>query len=371
MLTYRRADGTERRELRRPEQVFAPESLATLSDAPVTDLHPKVMVTPDNARELSVGHVSHSTVRADGRFVEAELVITDAAMIAKVESGKAREVSCGYATKMLEGAGVWNGQHYDAEQTDIRYNHSGLGPQKWGRAGVECAVRLDAEDALVIDADDPADDPPAPDKPKETPMDLVTLRIDGIDAQVPKQSAQLIEQAISKRDESIAKLTKDTGEHKARLDTLQGELDGTKVKLTEATDTKRFDAAVTGRLELLERSRNVLGDEFKFDGKSAREIREAVIVKCYPDDAKKLEGKSDEYVTARFDNIDAAKLKGDADDDDENDNNDRRDGDDELAAARRATAGGGRSGNSRRDSFDYRKPAPPAWQQPLAANRKD
>lgn len=193
-------------------------------------------------------------------------------------------------------------------------------------------------------------------------MDLVTLRIDGIDAQVPKQWGQLIEQAITKRDESIAKLTKETGESKARTDTLQGELDGTKKKLEAATDPKRLDAAITDRVALQDRARKVLGDEFKFDGKNPREIKEAVIVKVSPE--VKLDGKSEEYVQALFENLPTKKLDNEdgPDDDDE----------DQLAAARRATSGGsGGSRSSRRDAFDYRKPSPPAWQQPLAVHRKD
>lgn len=347
VLTYRRADGTERRELRRPEQVFAESSLATLHDAPVTDLHPKVMVTPENCRELSVGHVSHATVRADGRFVEAALVITDAKMIAAIESKTRREVSCGYRCKMLEQPGVWNGEHYDAEQIDIAYNHSGLGPANWGRAGTECAVRLDGEDALVTDADEPADDPPSPPHKEPRPMELTTIKIDGIDAQVPKQSAQLIEQALGKRDTELTELRKDATEHKARVDSLQGELDGTKAKLVEATDAKKFDAAVSARIELVESARKVLGDDFKADGKTARQIKELVIAKAKPD--TKLDGKSDEYVQALFEHLPTAS---------------NNDSDSDLDDARRVTAPGAKP-TQRKDAAQP-KPRVPDWERPLA-----
>lgn len=355
VLTYKRADGSERRELRRPEQVFAAESLASLHDAPVTDLHPQQMVTPENVRELSVGHVSHATVRADGRFVEAQLVITDAKMIAAVESKTRREVSCGYTCKTLEAPGQWNGEHYDAEQIDIRYNHSGLGPAKWGRAGSDCAVRLDSGDALVIDADDPVDDPPSPPK-KETPMELTTIKIDGIDAQVPKQCAQLLEQAITKRDTELAELKKGATEHKARVDSLQGELDGAKAKLLEATDAKRFDAAVQARIDLIGKARTVLGAEFKFDGVSARGIKEAVLCKVQNADATKLAAQTPEYVDARFDGVDFDKVDGGDDDEDE------------LAAARLAMHGKSLKRSQRKDGGDPPKPRVPDWQRPLAVN---
>ena len=40
-------------------------------------------------------------------------------------------------------AGVWEGEKYDGIQRDIRYNHVGLGPEGWGRAGSEVSLRLD------------------------------------------------------------------------------------------------------------------------------------------------------------------------------------------------------------------------------------
>ncbi|RQZ00703.1 DUF2213 domain-containing protein, partial [Burkholderia stagnalis] len=81
---------------------------------------------PQNAKALSLGHVT--SARADGTFVGGEVVVTDAAMIAAVEAGTRREVSMGYKCKLVQGGGVFNGEHYDAEQVDIVYNHAGLGP---------------------------------------------------------------------------------------------------------------------------------------------------------------------------------------------------------------------------------------------------
>lgn len=294
------------RELRRPEQVFRPDSLASLADAPLTDLHPKVMVNPANARELGHGHVSQSTVRADGRFVAGEVIVTDAGMIGAIEGGKRREISAGYNCKLVVGAGVWNGEHYDAEQTDIVYNHVGIGPANWGRAGSDVALRLDGaaeelpttETAWLTDASDAPELEPEL-KPRGKVMELVTIRIDAIDVQVPQAAAQLINRALEQRDAAIASAKSEATGHKSRLDALQGELDGTKVKLTEAADPNRFDSAVTERIALLERARGVLGAEAKLDGKSAREIKELVIK--HLDSSADFAGKSDEYVQGRFD----------------------------------------------------------------------
>lgn len=357
VLTYRRKDGTVSRELRRPEQVFAPESLATLGDAPLTDLHPSVMVSPDNARELSVGHVSQSSVRVDGNYVDADVVVTDAKMIGAVLGGTRREISAGYKCKLVVGAGVYNGERYDAEQTNIVYNHAGIGPKQWGRAGAECAVRLDggsddfaldADDAYVTDAADAPDEDVDPKGPKGTAMELVTLRVDGIDCQVTPSAAQVLNKGITQRDESIAQASKDAAATKARLDALQGELDGTKAKLTEAADPKRFDTAVTERIGLLERARTVLGETTKLDGKSTREIKELVVLKLQP--KAELAGKSDEYVSARFDACDDVPASTATD----------------LSGVRRVATHVPRLDNNDAPATKYPKPA---WQQPLAANR--
>jgi hypothetical protein len=351
VLVYRRADGTTHRELRRPEQVFRSDSLASLADAPLTDLHPKEMVTPVNARALTLGHVSQSTVRADGRFVAGDVVVTDAAMIADIEGGKRCELSPGYKCKLLVGAGVWNGEHYDAEQVDIVYNHVGLGPKNWGRAGSEVALRLDGSseelpaDAARLDAALESD--PEPEVPQRgKAMELVTIRVDGIDCQVPQAAAQVITRGLEQRDTTIKTLTSESAGHKARVDSLQGELDGTKVKLTEATDPKRFDTAVTERIALVERARLVLGAEEKFDGLSAREIKERVVKKL--DDKADFAGKSDEYVQGRFDaaDIPAAPTP--------------------LEAARPQLT------TARKDSNPQNNPPahePPAWKRPLASTR--
>jgi hypothetical protein len=360
VLAYRQPDGTVRRELRRPEQVFHADSLATLNDAPLTDLHPKVMVTAENARELSLGHVSHASARADGKFVSADVVVTDAKMIAAIEGkvdGKTRsEISCGYKCKLIPGGGEWNGERYDAEQVDIVYNHAGLGPKNWGRAGSECALRLDgnddgfaldASDAWVVDAADAPDD----EEPKGKAMELVTLKVDGIDCQVPKECAQIVQKGLTTRDEAIAQAAKDATASKARLDALEGELDGTKTKLVAATDPKRFDAAVTERIALLDRAHAVLGAEAKLDSLSAREIKESVLKKVDP--KATFENKSDEYVQGRFDSIELPAPSTD------------------MRGVRRASLTRPTTlPETRRDSNDPPKIPVPAWRQPLAAHRE-
>ena len=355
VLEYKRADGTTVRELRHPDEVFRPASLESLSAAPLTDLHPKEMVSPKNVRSLRVGHVGEA-VRQDGHRVAATVTIEDEQMIALVERGERREISCGYACAIDATPGVWDGEHYDAVQRDIVYNHAALGPRNWGRAGSEVALRLDSGDAMTATAygapperrDDGTTDLPGGD----AQMDHVTIRVDELDVQVPKQWAQVIEKALKQRDDALTERTKERDTAQGRLDALTKEHEEVKKQLTAAADPARVDAAVHARATLLEQARKVLPAEHKFDGQTPRQIHEAVLTKL---DAKlDLKGKSDEYVSARFDHaIESAPAHA---------STGRNDA---LDRSRAATTSNGTQSTpaARRDPFV------PDWQKPLATSK--
>jgi uncharacterized protein len=373
VLVYRRPDGTVVRELRRPEQVFKQDSVATLADAPVTDLHPREMITATNARTLSVGHVSGTSARADaGRYVEAELVITDGRMIKAIEAGDRREVSCGYSCKLIDKPGTYNGEHYDAEQTDIVYNHVGLGPQKWGRAGAEVALRLDGsadEHSLPSDAAhavlrDDDDDNKGPE-----PMDLVTIRLDGLEAQVTPSAAQIVQRTLEQRDTKLAEQTTQLTALQQRFDALRGELDAAKTGLAEAKDPARFESAVRSRIALLERVRPVLGPDVKLDGLSPRDIKLKALAKLKPG-SPSLEAEADAYIDARLDTVlemleAQPPRRGNPSASDL-----RRD----LRAPTQPTAAldvrAILAGQTRADAAEPPKFEPPAWRTKLAASRE-
>jgi hypothetical protein len=160
VLTYRLPDGTVRRELRPPEEVFDAESLVSLKGAPVTDLHPerdgqRIPVTAENWRELAVGHAAEDVAVADP-FVSVSLLIQDQKEIGLINAQARKELSSGYECQIDPIAGVWGptGEVYDVIQRRIRYNHIALGPENWGRAGSQVALRLDSGDAIEVPRED-------------------------------------------------------------------------------------------------------------------------------------------------------------------------------------------------------------------------
>lgn len=312
VFAYTRADGSTVRELRPAEEVFKADSLATLSSAPVTDLHPTEMVSPKNVRALRVGHVGEA-IRKDGKLVAAHLTVEDHEVIAKVESGDRREISCGYQCRIDATPGTHEGEKYDVVQRDIVYNHAALGPRNWGRQGRDIALRVDSNDApeegdeqvFRLDAADAVSatthSAPSEREDEDDDMDMSNIRIDGIDVSVPKQGGaqQLIERALQTRTDAAEAAKKALDTLQGKFDAQSAELAKVKEQLTAASDPKRLDAAVSERAALLDHARRVLPTEHKFDGLTPRQVHEAVLKKL--DDKIDLTGKSDEYVLARFD----------------------------------------------------------------------
>lgn len=292
VLVYRNADGTTRRELRLPEDVFRKDSLDTLRSAPVTDLaHHRDMVTTETWKDATLGHVE--SVRQDSSFVAADVVINDARTIADVEAGRLSDVSAGYRCRLDWTSGMHDGEHYDCIQRDITYNHVAVLPPGRGRAGTAVGLRLDSNDAeSVID---------------EEPI-MKVIRIDGKD--VEYGSEQHVSHIEKERDAAQARCDAAEAEHKkatdaleAKFDAADAELKKVKADLAAATDPKAIDARVTARASLLTTASAACGSEFKSDGLSDREIRIAVI---RTDSAfKDFDGKdkSDDYVAALYDSV--------------------------------------------------------------------
>lgn len=281
---YHNADGTTRRELRRPEEVFHADSLASFAGKPITEGH-RGLITAANAKKVSVG-VIKGDGQPDGDDIRAPIVILDADAIDKAQNGGIRELSLGYKVDLDETPGTWNGEEYDAEQKNIRVNHLAIVPK--GRAG-NARLNLDRFDAASFTPDD--EEPPMSDT-------LSRVRLDsGLEYQAAPEVVVALEAIRAERDTlktRVDALGKD-------VDTVTAERDALKSQ-AESADKVRADALESARKEIVARvALEKVADEFKVDhsDKSDRDVREAVI-KATRADAD-LTGKSDDYVNAAFD----------------------------------------------------------------------
>lgn len=290
VLTYHNADGTTRRELRPPEEVFAADSLASLRDAPVVVGHPS-MVDSQNWEKLSVGHVSGEPT-PKGKLVTGSTVVQKADALAAIDKGELQEQSCGYKCRFDPTPGVWEGQAYDGIQRDIQYNHVGLGPKGWGRAGPEVALRLDGGSATFL-----SDASSEPEHEDSVMPDVVKIRLDG--KEYVHGSSEHVAALEAKVETVRTDGAKALDTLQARFDAQATELEKAKADLAAALDPKRLDAAVDARVQLVVDAVKVLGSNVKLDGKTDREIMADVVKVTHP--TIKLDGKSDEYVRALFD----------------------------------------------------------------------
>ena len=282
---YKNADGTIRRELRPPEEVFNADSLKSFAGKPVTDEHPGEPVTAKNAKRLSVGTMQGEG-RQDGDNVVAPIIVHDGEMIDKILKGGKRELSLGYKVDLEETPGVWNGQEYDAIQRNIRVNHLAIVPR--GRAG-NARLNLDRHDAVSFN----------PEEENSMPTDnLGRIRLD---SGLEYQAAPEVIVEVEKLRGDKADLETRVDELHKQLDTIAAERDTLKSQV-ESADKVRADALEKARAEIKARAElDKVAESFKVDGagKTDREVKELVI-KSVRTDAD-LTGKSDDYVNAAFD----------------------------------------------------------------------
>ena len=186
IFEYRRPDGSIRRELRLPEEVFAQESLASYKGKPVILTHEAGMIDSDNVQQEQIGTILSEGTQ-DGDNVRAQISIHDAR---KLDYGL-RELSLGYSLDLEEVPGEWQGQPYDAIQRNIRVNHLALVEK--ARAGD--SARLN--DKLHLDGIDTM-------KPMDAKKAIIkkvnpNIRLDGKDKAYIDAMYDITKESIGKR----------------------------------------------------------------------------------------------------------------------------------------------------------------------------
>ena len=285
VFTYAMPDGSSRRELRHPDDVFAADSLATYPHAPVTVDHPG-RVDTKNWRDHAVGHVA-GAVKREGDFVSGELTVEDSDAIARAESGKLQEISCGYQCGIDATPGTYDGQDYDVRQKDIRINHVAMGPSGWGRMGPEVRLRLDSG-AGVSGLHDPAHyvraDSSSPEGQPMTDDEKKALEKANADADQANKDLEKARADAKTREDAIAKLTAEN-----EVLRLQVSRETTDQKASEAAATT--EKLVEETIQLRSDARELVGADWKHAGKSNDQVRREVIKALEPDmKADALEG---------------------------------------------------------------------------------
>lgn len=298
------------RQLRLPEEVFHSDSMASLMGLPATVDHPHEPVSPDNASSYVVGMTSNTpkkiflptngdTAKDDQsngeEYVQQSVTFFDRGAIRLIRDKRKTQMSLGYSCDLEDKPGTWKGQPYDYIQRNIRYNHLSL--VDVARGGPACRLIIDGEEGTkqseyVCDGVETLDD-----KDNRETVDMKTITYKGNTFQVDDASF-VVFQALQKDNEDLqAALNTSKAEH----DKTQAKLDDTaeKIKgLEEKLKTDSVDNRVAARVALEVEARKHVEDSVSFRNLSDRQVKEAVIKKLRPD--TKLDGKSDDYVSARY-----------------------------------------------------------------------
>lgn len=261
--TYTDAQGRTVREYRAPDVVFDEASLATLASIPVTVGHPGA-VDSRNWRRHAVGHVSDAPParRADGstpgvEWLDAHIVIQDADALRRIEAGELVEVSMGYLAEVVPQAGVTPaGEHYDAVQRGVKFNHLALLPEGKARAGSGARLRLDGNE-----------------EPESLEVEIMKVKIDGIEYDFGSAShVQALEKqrdlAVQRADAAEAK----SKEAEAALGPVQAKADAAEAKVAELA-ARDIDALVQDELAFRALVAPALPKDYAFAGRTRDQVR--------------------------------------------------------------------------------------------------
>lgn len=328
-LVYQRVDGTLETEYLTEEELFNEDSLATATGKPVTYLHPPEWVNKDNARKYTRGSTGTKIIK-DTPFATILATVHDGELIDVIKSGKAKQVSAGYTTKVKKGD---DGKLY---QTGRVYNHIAVVPL--GRAGDSVKVHYDSIPDLAYQVTDEDKQDTTMPTDLKTPTTIAQLKLD--DKTTIQIGTSEGEQAIARylrdalddlrtlSDECVTlqkkadgadklktdltAVTTERDQHKARADVAEAKLTELKTDQEKKTDDAALKSAFDSgyqRHVLEVTAVKFLPDEVKLDAAmSSKDIKLAVIknqlkLKTDSDESKHYDSQSEAYVDAAYDLI--------------------------------------------------------------------
>lgn len=287
---YRQPDGSIRRELRLPEDVFHADALASMKGKPITVTHPKAgRVTSKDAHRVTVG-----TMLTEGKQDEDNLR-TEIVIHSPDAMGTSRQLSLGYKCDMDETPGVHPiyGE-YHARQTKIRVNHLSVVPV--ARAGAIARLNLDSMDQEDFST-----------QQEQQTMSMVKVKLDsGLEYECAPEVSVALAKLRSDAAEAATKLAA-IPTLTAERDTLKARVDGFSAEL----ETAKKEGEAAGRAAAESKTKlDSVAAAFKVDtkDKTERQIKEAVIKAATP--KLNLDGKDDAYIDVAF--AVAQEMKGDA-----------------------------------------------------------
>lgn len=250
------------------DQVFHKDALASLANRPVTKGHPPDGVDSGNWKSHAIGDVGSDILR-DGEFITVPFKIMDAGGVSAIQSDH-QEFSLGYTANIVPVAGIHDGQTYEFEARDFRYNHLAAVPNARGGSQLR-----------IIDE---RTTPPE----KEAPMSK-KIMIDGLPVDLGDIAA--VEAVLAKNATALADGATALTDANAKLSEATGKIAVLEKQLSDAKDAASpasLDARVADRAKLVNAAKAVKPD-LVTDGKDDSAIRREVVAASLGDAATALD----------------------------------------------------------------------------------
>lgn len=256
------------RVYRAPDQVFAADSLATITRLPITIDHPAENVTAENWADLAVGEVGDAYTK-DGDWVVVNPMLKDAKGVQAAKTTH-KEFSLGYSADIIKAR---DDVDADFEISQIRYNHLALVPQ--ARAGKEARIGDGWGASPIKDFQQGVQ---AQNQGGLMP-DLKTVVLGDKAVQVADTDVAAIE---SYKADMQRKLQDADAAKKAVEASKDEEIGALKADLKKAQDAAAIDidALVAARAALLEIVKG-LDESIEVDGKSDDDLRKEAVASKY------------------------------------------------------------------------------------------
>jgi len=299
VFKYLNEDGSIRRELRHPDDVFKTKSLDSLQRRPVTLNHPTELVNSKNASQYQKGYTGDE-YSVDGEFVKLNLTVTHEDAVTAIDSGKV-QLSLGYEVELIEEVGEYNGERYDHRQTEIEYNHLAIVDR--ARAGDKASIKFDSEDEAPVNMSISEtvikqSRTDSKTEPTRKVAKMKTIVVDGVAVQVEDGDASKVETAVANLKQKADNASTKASELQAKLDASEGEVAKLKEEIKTANSDEVVAKLVKARVDLETKAKKVVGDGANFDGKSDLDVKKEA-VKAFDANAN-LDG-DEAYINAFFD----------------------------------------------------------------------
>ncbi|MCH1910658.1 DUF2213 domain-containing protein [Leptospira noguchii] len=314
VFPYTHSDGRIVREAKLPEELFSPETLASIPGRPITKNHPPIsdndgLINDTNYSLYAKGSLGDSVeVKGDGIWVNE--TIWDAKLKDSLKRRDKVQISSGFRSKLDWTPGTFRGQQYDVVQRDIRFNHAAHVDK--GRAGDSVRVYLDHADfpedinfaVIATDENQTGENMSVKrDLIKEFRNFLKNLGVARNDSEPSaetepapepidkgKQSSSQEQEQNKTKDDLIKSLT-------AQVATLTDALTEMKKLLASAMMPATQDSIAQNRIKLIETVKSIKPDATT-DGVSARDLKTLVIKEALP--SSKLDSIDDQELDIRY-----------------------------------------------------------------------